>query len=64
MVCRADSTSHANESPGDGVSNPHAEPGLPPGKAVLNLRRGNHPGILCDLSTLSNFAGIFLVVRY
>lgn len=46
MVNSANATGQTHEAGGKEVSHPDAEPRLPPGQAVDDHRRRDHPGVL------------------
>ena len=50
VVCGTDPAGHADEYGSDEVSDPDAQPGLPPGQPVVDHCRGYHPGVLPSLS--------------
>lgn len=43
VVCCTDASSHAEQASGDSIADPDTKPGLPPGQAVQNVGRGDHP---------------------
>lgn len=52
MICCANTTSETNKAGSDGVSDPDADPSLPPGEADFERGGSNHPSV--DIEGVGN----------